>query len=318
MTILSQQTTSKALDFKFTFLLELKNWVQIRGGAAANMGRAVVTRLTNRTAWLPTSTQKREVAAGVYIVGAGPGDPELLTVKAAALLGHADVVLYDYLVNPAMLKQVKRGCQLICVGKRAGAHSHSQASINQLLVQHARPETVVVRLKGGDTGIFARVAEECDALNQAGIDCTIVPGITAASGFAAYAGYSLSHRECAQSVRFVTATNKAGAFEEMASTFKPNETLVVYMGRKQIPAIRSALLSNGADPSTPVAIAFNVSLPDQRVFNTDINNMQRVAMCIENGIQDASPCLIVVGNTLDHPLQSGCNGVKPSPVDVAV
>lgn len=211
----------------------------------------------------------------VYLVGAGPGDPELLTVRALRLLQSGKVIVYDRLVSPAILELVPEGVQRIFVGKSAGCHVLRQEEINHLLVRLARAGHDVVRLKGGDPFIFGRGAEEALALRRAGVRFEVVPGITAALGCSAYAGIPLTHRDLATGVRFVTGHLKDGAPEPLdwAGMADDRTTLVVYMGVAQMPLIRDQLQAAGRAGSTPVALIERGTTASQRVVSTCLADM---------------------------------------------
>jgi uroporphyrin-III C-methyltransferase / precorrin-2 dehydrogenase / sirohydrochlorin ferrochelatase len=228
----------------------------------------------------------------VSLVGAGPGDPELLTLRALRALQRADVILADRLVGPEILALARREAEVIDVGKAAGGHGESQERINRLLVLHARRGRRVVRLKGGDPLIFARGGEEAEWLARHGIAYEIVPGITAALGCAAYAGIPLTHRQHAQSLHFVTAHGADAAHGiDWRSLARRNQTLVVYMGVAAVRSVQSGLLGARMPPATPVAIVENGSLPSQRVVLTDLGGLAEAVR--DHAIE--SPALLIIG-----------------------
>ncbi len=234
------------------------------------------------------------IAAGeVWLVGAGPGDPDLLTRKAEALIRAASVIFYDALIGPGILDLVPRSVRLVPVGKRAGRHSSTQGEIDALLVAAALAGERVVRLKGGDPSIFGRSMEEIEALARVGICARICPGITAASAAASSAGISLSLRGTARQVRFVTAQFKAGAADtiDWASLADPGSTLAFYMGRAAATDIRRNLIAYGLATNTPVLIATNVSLPDEQLLHTRLDLLP-VAI---DGAAGSGPSLILIG-----------------------
>ncbi len=231
----------------------------------------------------------------VHIVGAGPGDPELLTVKALRLLEDADVVIHDRLVGPAILDRVRRDARRIFVGKAAGHHIKTQAEINDLIVAEARAGNRVVRLKGGDPFIFGRGGEEADHLRRHGIDAEIVPGITAASGCAAATGIPLTHRDHAQAVTLVTGHGEAGVPDlDWAALAGGGQTLVIYMGVSTAGVIARRLIDNGLDPATPVAVIENGTRPDQKVVVGTLAEVKR--LIADGGI--GGPAVIVVGDVV--------------------
>ena len=203
-------------------------------------------------------TMAKPVESNVYLVGAGPGDPELLTLKALRLIREADVIVYDRLVSTSILEMIPPGTGRIFVGKESGCHPVPQSDINELLVQLARVHQKVVRLKGGDPTIFGRGCEEGEYLVSRGIGFEIVPGITAASGCAAVAGVPLTHRAAASGVRFVTGHRLEGRSLDLnwQSLADPDTTLVVYMGLAQLGEIASRLIEAGLPGTTP-AIAIS-------------------------------------------------------------
>ena len=245
----------------------------------------------------------------VYVVGAGPGDPELLTLKALQLMQQADVVVYDYLVSEPIMQLVRRDAELICVGKKAGAHSVAQEHTNQLLIDLALAGKKVCRLKGGDPFIFGRGAEEIEVLLPHQIPFQVVPGITAAAGCAAYAGIPLTHRDYAQAVQFVTGhCQKEGKEPDWPSLSRPNQTLVIYMGLMKSAHIQAQLLSAGRAAETPVAILENGTRPEQRVIT---GTLAQLATLIEQH-QVQSPALLVIGEVVALQHKLAWYGKQPS------
>ena len=232
-------------------------------------------------------------AGKVFLVGAGPGDPELLTLKAARIIGAADVVVYDRLVPAEILGLVPEGAARIYVGKQAGHHCVPQPEINRVLVRLARTGRTVVRLKGGDPFIFGRGCEEAEALERAGIPFEVVPGITAAQGCAAAAHIPLTHRGLARSVRYVTGHCKADEPLELdwASLADPDTTLVVYMGLANVAEISSRLIAFGLPPSTPVLAVSQGTTPRERRLRTCLDDLQRAA----DEARLATPVLFIIG-----------------------
>ncbi len=238
-----------------------------------------------------------EVVAGeVYLVGAGPGDPDLLTLKALQLMQKANIILYDNLVSPKVLDRVRRDATREFVGKRSGYKSTSQEDINDLLVRLAQEGNRVLRLKGGDPFIFGRGGEEVTALVRHEIPFQVVPGITAASGCAAYAGIPLTHRELSQSVRFVTGHPKDGEVDlPWRELTHDNETIVFYMGLGGLTSICTQLIRHGRDAATPVAIVSKGTTPEQQVLKGDLETMP--GLVARTQIQ--SPTLIIVGQVIN-------------------
>ncbi|MBE0618801.1 MAG: uroporphyrinogen-III C-methyltransferase, partial [Proteobacteria bacterium] len=206
----------------------------------------------------------------VYLVGAGPGDPGLVTLRAREVLNQAEVVITDHLVHPEILGWAPSGAELVSMGKIGHAHQHPQEEITQAVIERARQGKVVVRLKGGDPAIFGRLGEEAEAISDAGIPLEIVPGVTAASGASAYAGIPLTHRDCAPSVTIVTGHRRTdggdGPEIDWQALARSSGTLVVYMGVRQLAAVVDELVRAGRDPATPVALVRRATWPDQEVL----------------------------------------------------
>jgi uroporphyrin-III C-methyltransferase len=209
----------------------------------------------------------------VCFVSAGPGDPELLTLKAAARLGSADVVLYDDLASGAVLDHVRKGANLVSVGKRARKPSAKQEHVSRLLVDYAATGASVVRLKSGDAGIFGRLEEELDALRSAGIAYEIIPGVTAACAAAAVSGIPLSRRHTARRVQFVTGADVKGELPEdlnWAALADPRAMTALYMAKRTFPVLAARLVAQGMSPDTPALLAESVGHADQRLVRTTI------------------------------------------------
>ncbi|MBY7896899.1 uroporphyrinogen-III C-methyltransferase [Vibrio fluvialis] len=229
----------------------------------------------------------------VALVGAGPGDPELLTVKALSYLQQADVVLYDYLVSDDIMALIPSDTILVCVGKRAGHHSVPQEKTNQLLVDFAKQGHRVVRIKGGDPFMFGRGGEELEVLFDAGVQFQVIPGITAAAGATAYAGIPLTHRDYAQSALFVTGHLKAEAADMDWSTLaRSQQTLVIYMGLMKSSTIATQLIEHGRNASTPIAIIERGTQSTQKVFRGVLSELPQLAAHAQ------SPSLIVIGEVV--------------------
>ncbi len=229
----------------------------------------------------------------VWLVGAGPGDPDLLTRKAERLIRAATVVFYDALVGPGVLDLVPARTRLVPVGKRSGRHSRDQHSINDMLLTAALDGERVVRLKGGDPSVFARSAEEMTHLRAHGISVRVCPGITAASALAANAGISLTLRGLARRLQFITAHARAGEKLELdwAALADPGATLAVYMGREVARDVARGLMGQGMPPETPVLIAANVSLPEERLLFTRLDLLHLGVASFANG----DPTLLLIG-----------------------
>jgi uroporphyrinogen III methyltransferase/synthase len=230
----------------------------------------------------------------VYLVGAGPGDPELLTLKARRLLEEAEVVVYDHLVSPKTLAGVRPGSELVFAGKKGGSFGCRQEDIDALLVRLAGAGKVVVRLKGGDPFVFGRGGEEAAALAAAGIRFEIVPGITAALGAAAYAGIPLTHRARSSAVVFLTGHEdpaKPGSPIRWEDYSKLGATLCIYMGVRNLPAIAERLQAGGLPAETPAAIIQEATTGRQRVLTATLGTLPRRARDEEV----TSPALVVIG-----------------------
>ena len=244
--------------------------------------------------WCGTDPKAARVGEA-YLVGAGPGSPDLITVRGRQLLAHADVVLYDRLVNPAILSFARRDAELICVGKTPNKPSITQVQLNRLLVQLVASGKRVCRLKGGDPMIFGRVGEELEALTQAGLPFQIVPGVSAVEGCAAYAGIPLTLRGVAHAILITTGHTRDHVSPDLAA-YQPGQTLALYMGVERFATIMDELLGNGHDPATPVAIVESGTLPEQRVIRATLGDLARVAA--EHRV--VSPALLLVGETVRY------------------
>lgn len=232
----------------------------------------------------------------VWLVGAGPGDPDLLTIKAARLISQADAIVYDHLVGSGIMDLARADARLIYAGKEASKHTLPQDSINLLLVDLAREGLSVVRLKGGDPFIFGRGGEELETLVASGIPFEVIPGVTAAAGCAAYAGFPLTHRDHAQSVTFVTGHLKDGTVNlDWPALARPCHTVVFYMGIGAAEEICRQMINHGLPSMTPAAVIRNGTQADQRTLLGTLGTLpQRI---IESDIKP--PALIVVGSVVN-------------------
>jgi uroporphyrin-III C-methyltransferase / precorrin-2 dehydrogenase / sirohydrochlorin ferrochelatase len=270
-------------------------WDDLIDGPAANLvyeGRSEAAE-AHVDALLARSEPTRE--GFVSLVGGGPGDPELLTIRALRSMQQADVVLHDSLVSEGVLALCRRDAKLVDVGKRGGGVSTRQEAIDELMIEHARRGERVVRLKGGDPFIFGRGGEEVEALIDARIAFEVIPGITAASGCATYAGIPLTHRDWAQSVRFVTGHLKDGTVNlDWPELARPDQTLVIYMGLSGVQHICDNLIANGMDPDMPAAVVARGTMPDQRVVRAPLQRLPAA-------VADASlsrPTTIIIGRVV--------------------
>ncbi|MFT5121025.1 MAG: uroporphyrin-III C-methyltransferase/precorrin-2 dehydrogenase/sirohydrochlorin ferrochelatase [Psychrobacter glaciei] len=231
----------------------------------------------------------------VYIVGAGPGDPELLTFKALRLMQQADIVYYDALVSPQVLDLCRRDADKVFVGKKRSNHAVAQLGINELLVNSAKEGRRVVRLKGGDPFIFGRGGEEIESLRAHGVPYQVVPGITAANAAASYAGIPLTHRDHSQSVRFVTGFLKAGAPNSNFKSFlNTDETVVFYMGLHSLARLTEGLIEAGRNADTPIAIISNASMPNQQVLTGTLATI----VAQQEQAQLPTPALLIMGDVV--------------------
>jgi uroporphyrin-III C-methyltransferase len=230
----------------------------------------------------------------VYLIGAGPGDPELLTLKAARALARADVVLIDDLVDRGVLEHAPTQVRVVEVGKRGGCRSTPQAFIERLMVRLARSGKVVVRVKGGDPFVFGRGGEEVLALTAAGVTCEVVPGITAGIAVPAACGIPVTHRAMARGVTFVTGHTSDGAGPDWAALAASGTTLVIYMGLAHIGSICTALLGAGMRPAMPAAVIQEGTLPGQRQVTATLATLAGRAVAE----QICSPAIIVIGDVV--------------------
>ncbi|KAG6504698.1 S-adenosyl-L-methionine-dependent uroporphyrinogen III methyltransferase, chloroplastic-like isoform X2 [Zingiber officinale] len=238
-----------------------------------------------------------EGPGSVSLVGTGPGDPELLTLKAVRSIENADLILYDRLVSNDVLSLVRGDARLLYVGKTAGYHSRTQEEIHELLLSFAEAGANVVRLKGGDPLVFGRGGEEMDFLQKQGIHVKVIPGITSASGIAAELGIPLTHRGIANSVRFLTGHSRNGGTDPLyvaENAVDPESTLVVYMGLSTLPALAHKLIYHGLPTNTPAVAVERGTTPQQRTVFAMLNNLSDEVKLAEL----VSPTLIIIGNVV--------------------
>jgi len=238
----------------------------------------------------------------VYLVGAGPGDPQLLTLKAAKAIATSDVIVYDYLVNPEVLAHARRGAELVYVGKRAGQPSISQAEINDILIERASRGEMVARVKGGDPFIFGRGGEEAVALSEANIEWEVIPGVSSGVAAAAYAGIPLTHRDYASSVAFITGheSNKDGRGLDWSALAHAADTLVVFMCAETITSIARRLIEAGREPQTPVAIIRWGTYDCQEIYSTTLDGLARMTEQSNEAarIKIEPPAIAIIGSVV--------------------
>ena len=273
------------------FMARRRFWEKAFRGPAADLAAAGRTAEARREMLRLLNVTAPEQGV-VHIVGAGPGDPELLTLKALRVLQDADVIIHDRLVPEAILSRARRDAHRLYVGKARGEHSVPQDQIEQLMIDEARAGHRVVRLKGGDPFVFGRGGEELEAMRRAGVPVFVIPGVTAALACAASAGIPLTHRDHAQAVTFVTAQEKPGGIApDWNRLAAPNHTLAIYMGTDRAAETAASLIAAGRAGSTPVAIVENGSRPDERVITGRLDDLGTL-------VRDAAltgPALLFVG-----------------------
>jgi uroporphyrin-III C-methyltransferase len=256
-----------------------------------------------------TEKEENKYLGKVYLVGAGPGDPGLITLKAKGLLECADVVIYDALVSPAILAMINPQTEQINVGKRRGKHSLFQEETTQLLIEKAQDHAIVVRLKGGDPFIFGRGGEEMEELVKAGISTEVVPGITSGIAAAAYAGIPLTHRLYSSSVTFVTGHEAAGKYRPKVNwnaIAHGSETIVIYMGIHNLPYIVEQLSAGGLDVETPIALVRWGTRPEQEEL---IGTLETIVEQVEQ-TGFGAPAIAVIGEVVNmHSILSSCRPV---------
>ena len=274
----------------------LRFWDKVFNGLPAEMAFAgQEEKVQQAIETLLQSDASTEQKGEVYLVGGGPGDPDLLTFKALRLMQQADVVLYDRLVSDAVLNLVRRDADRIYVGKRRSKHAVEQHDINQLLVTLAKEGKRVLRLKGGDPFIFGRGGEEIEELAEQGVAFQVVPGITAASGCSAYSGIPLTHRDHAQSVRFITGHTKNDTLDlPWGELIDPKQTLVFYMGLMNVKHICAELIRYGREASTPAALVERGTTPQQKVYTGTLVDLPQLLQQYEVH----APTLIIVGGVV--------------------
>lgn len=253
------------------------------------------------TTLMNSTTKNNFVAGEVALIGAGPGDPELLTVRAFSFIKQAEVAVYDRLVSEEIMALLPHDCERVYVGKKQAKHHLPQEQINALLVELASQNKKVVRLKGGDPFVFGRGGEEAQYCLSHGIPCHIVPGLTAASACTSYVGIPLTHRQVAQSCTFVTGHVKdCGQLDlPWQALNDKKQTVVFYMGVKSLPIITEQLINAGRENTTPAALIYKGTTPEQQVFRGTLSSLQ--AIVEQHNIKP--PTLIVIGdvvNTFDH------------------
>ena len=279
-----------------SFDMRLKFWEEVMESDVPDLVFKNKTELASKTIQdhLDNAPLTREVGE-VYLVGAGPGDSDLLTLRALRLMYQADVVLYDRLVSHQVLDKVRPDAEFISVGKSESQHTVEQHKINEMLVFYANKGNKVLRLKGGDPFIFGRGGEEIEELSKFNIPFQVVPGVTAASGCGSYAGIPLTHRDHSQSVRFLTGHLKEGKLElEWDNLINKQETLVFYMGLLSLQTICDELISHGSSPDTPIAAIEQGTMPNQRVVTSTLEKITPIVTRLDL----KSPTMLIIGDVV--------------------
>lgn len=270
-------------------------WEAVAEGPEAEMALSGRRQDAERAILERLNATGSAVGGEVYLVGAGPGDPDLLTLKALRLMQKADVVLYDALVSPAIVDRCRRDAERIYVGKRSANHAMPQEAINEQLLKLAQRGLKVLRLKGGDPFVFGRGGEEITLLAEHGVPFQVVPGISAANGCASYAGIPLTHRDYAQSVRLITAHLKDGSIDlPWEELVKPGQTLVFYMGLANLGTLCQQMIAHGRSAETPMALVQKGTTPEQRVIVATLGTM---AGTVE-GAGVKAPTLLILGEVV--------------------
>jgi len=270
-------------------------WDEVLDGPAANAMYDGNIDLADSLIGARLNRWDQHALGFVSLVGAGPGDPGLLTLKALQCLERADVVFYDNLVSTEIVAMSRRDARHVYVGKRRAFHTVRQESINTMLIDAARAGDRVVRLKGGDPFIFGRGGEEIETLAEQGIPFEVVPGITAALGCASYANIPLTHRDWAHSVRFVTGNLTEDRVNlDWPELAKPDQTLVIYMGLRGLPEICRELIAHGMDPTTPAALIARGTMPDQQVIEASVDSLPKAAQAAEIH----GPTTVIIGRVV--------------------
>ena len=273
-------------------------WERVLQGPAAEMvfaGRDAEAEVEISNALAAPDAEQHDNTGEVYLIGGGPGDPDLLTFRALRLMQQADVVVYDRLVSKGVMDMCRRDAERIYVGKERANHAVPQEDINHMLVRLAKEGNRVCRLKGGDPFIFGRGGEEIDTLVEEGVSFQVVPGITAASGAASYTGIPLTHRDYSQSVVFATGHLKNGMIDiNWQGLVQPNQTLVFYMGLVGVKVICEQLIAHGMSEDMPIALVQKATTPDQKLFTGTLKDMPGIVE--REAIKP--PTLIIVGDVV--------------------
>ena len=291
--------------------LRLRFWESFMEGPIAEYifagNEEAAEKLFEENLLLAKNSKDAAVHGEVYLVGCGPGDPDLLTFRALRLMQKADVVLHDRLVTDEIMRLVRRDAELVFVGKQRGDHAMPQDEISQLMIKLAKEGQRVLRLKSGDPFVFGRGGEEMDALSSEGVHFQVVPGVTAANGCASYAGIPLTHRDHAQSCIFVTGHAKDNQLDlDWPTLVRPKQTLVVYMGLDSLAMLTEKLMSHGADPDTPAAVVDNGTRPQQQVVTASLGEIAHQVVKEEI----PGPAIVIIGTVVT--LRNRLSWFKPT------